>query len=43
MAATAFDVGRFGLAFAVGAAVFAIGSRITVATWMRALLFFFHG
>lgn len=42
MPAAAFDVGRFGLAFAVRAAIFTVGARVAVATWVRALLFFFH-
>ena len=43
MAAVAHDIGRFGLAFAVGAAILAIGSSVAMATGMCALLWLVHG
>jgi len=42
MATAAFDIGRFGLAFAISAAIFAIGPSVALAARMGAFLFFFH-
>jgi hypothetical protein len=43
MSAAAFDVSRFSLAFAVRAAILAVGARVALTTGVGALLFFFHG
>jgi hypothetical protein len=42
VAATAKDVGRFGFAFAIGAAIIAVRFRVAVATGVGALFRFIH-
>lgn len=42
MAAVAKDIGSFRLAFAIGAAVLAVVSGITMAAWVGTLLLGFH-